>query len=219
MHGTRVAQGWWVSTLGVGVFALVAQLVLVISGASVLVEEDPPSLGDRLLRYVSYFTIQSNVAVVLSVLPLVRRPGHDTPGWRVLRLDAIVGITITGVVHWFLLRPLLDLSGWSWATDRLLHLVVPFMAVTGWLVFGPRPRVTLRVVLLGLVWPVAWLGCTLVMGVVTGWYPYPFLDVPQQGAGPVAVACVGIAFALFVVSALVWLADRRLPHRREELAA
>ena len=75
--------------------------------------------------------------------------------------------------------------------DKLLHVVVPLLAVIGWLFFGPRPRVTIRVILLGLVWPARWLAYTLVRG-VTGWYPYPFLDVDAQGGARVAVASLAV---------------------------
>ena len=196
-------------------FALVVQLILVGTGESVLIEEDPPSLGERLLHFVSYFTVQANVGVFLAVLPLVRLPQHDGPGWRVLRLSSLVGIVITGVVHWFLL----DLTGWSYATDKLLHVVVPALALVGWLAFGPRPRITGRVVGLALIWPVAWLAYTLLLGAVMGWYPYPFVDVDRLGGARVAVSCTAIALGFFAFSGLAWLADLRLPANRNDVAA
>ena len=114
------------------------------------------------------------------------------------------------MVHWFLLRPILDLSGADYVADTLLHVVVPLLAVVGWIAFGPRGRVQGGDVLGALVFPVAWLVYTLVRGAATGFYPYPFLDVGEQGYAAVAVACVGIA-ALFVgLSALAWKADDRL---------
>ena len=84
-------------------------------------------------------------------------------------------------------------------------------ALVGWLVFGPRRRVTGRVVLLSLVFPVLWLLGTLTVGAVSGWYPYPFLDVDEQGAAPVAVACLGVLVLLVALLLLGWLLDRRLP--------
>ncbi len=77
-------------------------------------------------------------------------------------------------------------------------MVVPALAVVGWAAYGPRPRITRRVVALALVWPVGWLAWTLVVGALVGWYPYPFLDPREDGAGAVAVASVAIT-AVFVV--------------------
>lgn len=208
MDRRRAARLWHTATAAVGGFALIAQLILVVIGISVLVEEDPPSLGQRLLRFVSYFTVQANVIVWLAVVALARNPSRDGRKWRVLRLAGLTGIIITGLVHWFWLRPLLTLTGWSYLTDKLLHVVVPLMAVVGWVAFGPRPRVNLRIVLLGLIWPTAWLVYTLVMGALTGWYPYPFVNVDVLGGRAVGLACGAIAVGFFAVSALVWLIDR-----------
>ena len=210
MRSTSAARLSHGLTALVAAFALVAQLVLTASGSATLVEVDPPGLGERLFHLVSYFTILSNVLVLVTCAAAARDPRVDGPLWRVLRLDAVVAITITGVVHWFLLRPLLDLEGWSYAVDKLLHVVVPLLTVLGWVLFGPRRRVTRRVVLLALIYPFAWLFYTLVVGAVTGWYPYPFLDVGENGAVAVTVAALGIAVFLFLLSALVWWLDRVL---------
>ena len=198
-------------TFVVTVAALVLQTVIVIDGGSALVETDTPPLPTRLLRLVSYFTIQSNVLVAVVTGMLTARPDRDGALFRVLRADAVVGIAVTGLVHWFLLRPLLDLQGWSAICDKLLHLVVPLLAVAGWLLFGPRPRMTGRVVLLALIWPVAWLAYTLVMGELTGFYPYPFVDAVALGYGRVLLNSLGITVLFLALFGLVALADRRLP--------
>lgn len=190
---------------------LVLQTVLVISGESVLDETAVPPLGTRLVRLVSYFTIQANLLVAVVTAGLALDPRRDGSGWRVLRLDAVAGIAVTGVVHWFLLRPLLDLDGASALADRLLHLVVPVLAVAGWLLFGPRPRITRATVLRALIWPVGWLVYTVLVGAVTGWYPYPFLDVGELGYGPVAAVSAGVTALLLVVFLLARAADHALP--------
>lgn len=203
------ARAWHAVTALAAVAALGLQLTLVVSGSAVLVEVDPPSLPLRLLRFVGYFTIQSNLLVLLSVLPLVRDPAYDGRGWRVVRAAAVAGITVTGVVHFLLLRPLLDLDGADLVADRLLHVVVPVLAVAGWVVLGPRPRVDGRVLLLTLVWPLTWLVVTVLVGLATGWFPYPFLDVGERGWAAVGLTCL-VVTGLFVGLLLVM---RRLDAR------
>jgi hypothetical protein len=205
------ARAWHVITAVVVLVALVLQLVLVLQGGRVLDEQEQPGLGVRLARLVAYFTIQSNVLVAIAALVLVRDPARDGPGWRVVRLAGVVGITVTGLVHFVLLRPLLDLDGADWVADKLLHVAVPLLAVAGWAVFGPRPRVTVRVVAWALAWPVAWLAVTLVVGATTGWYPYPFLDPAEDGTIAVILSCVGVTALFLVLFALVALVDRRAP--------
>ncbi len=203
-------------TGAVAVVALVVQLVLVLAGqAALLPDGTPPPTWLALVRLVSYFTIQSNVLVAVGCLWLAAlRADPDPRAVRLLRwirLASLMGISVTGVVHWFLLRPLLDLEGWRAVTDTLLHIVVPVLAVLGWLLVGPRGQASVGMAGAVLVWPVLWTLCTLLVGLGTGWYPYPFLDVQRNGTGAVALACLGIAVAFLVVLALVLLGDRRLP--------
>ncbi len=186
------------------------QLTLVINGSATLLPEEDPSLAVRLARFVSYFTILSNILVAATTWPLVRDPSYDGKVWRVLRLDAVVGIVVTGVVHWFLLRPLLDLEGADWLADKLLHLVVPVLALAGWLLLGPRRRATWGDLLPALVLPVLWLAFTLVRGGITGWYPYPFLDVGELGYAPVLLSCGGVAALLAGLAAAAISLDPRL---------
>jgi len=205
------ARMWHGVTFAVVVAALVLQTVLVINGGAVLDETEIPPLSTRLLRLVSYFTIQSNILVAVVSGMLASRPDRDGAGFRVLRLDAFVGITVTGLVHWFLLRPLLDLEGLHALCDTLLHVVVPLLTVLGWLAFGPRPRIAGRTVLLGLIWPVAWLAYTLVMGELTSFYPYPFVDAAALGYGQVLLNSAGITAVFLALFGLAALVDRHVP--------
>lgn len=193
----RTARVWHLVTAVVAVAALGLQLVLVLQGGRVLDEQEIPGLGIRIGRLASYFTIQSNLLVAITAAFLAVDPAYDARWWRVARLDAVVGIAITGVVHFFLLLPLLDLSGADYVADKMLHMAVPVLAVIGWLLFDPRPRVSSRVVGWALLWPVLWLIWTLVMGLATGWFPYPFLDHRQDGWAAVILTCLGVT-ALFV---------------------
>lgn len=203
------ARHWHAGTAVTAVLALALQLVLVGTGSAVLAEHDPPGLALRLGRFASYFTIQSNLLVAVAAITLARDPTREGTGWRVLRLAGIVGITLTGLVHFFLLRPLLDLDGLDYLADKLLHVAVPLLALVGWAVFGPRPRASLRTAGLACLWPLAWLAWTLGVGALTGWYPYPFLDPAQDGTRAVLMACgaiTGLVLALFAAALAI---DRR----------
>jgi hypothetical protein len=208
------ARAFHALTAVAALFALVLQLVQVAKGSVVLVDAHPPGLLDRLLRYCAYFTIQSNLLVLITTAQLARDPARggtrDWAGWRVVRTMAISGITVTGLVHWFLLRKLLALHGADYLADRMLHLVVPILAVLGWLVFGPRPRIDWGVCLRAAVWPLAWLVVILVQAAATGWYPYPFLDHRIHSWGHVLVVCLGILVLFFVVLAVIREYDRRM---------
>jgi hypothetical protein len=202
------------------------QLALVVQGHQHLGDSLPsieaagrPDLATRLVRFCSYLTIWFNVLVAGTCGYLTFVPERDGRVWRALRLDGLVIAIGGGLVHWFLLRPLLNLSGADYLADKLLHIVVPVMTAVGWLAFGPRGRVDARDVAGFLVVPVAWLAYTLLRGPIAGWYPYPFLDVTQHGYPRVVATCLAIA-CLMVALAIgaMWL-DRRLGRGRVDATA
>ncbi|TQK70421.1 Pr6Pr family membrane protein [Nocardioides sp. SLBN-35] len=211
----RNARAWHGLTAVVTVAALVLQLVLVVQGGRVLDEVEPPSLGLRLARLVAYFTIQSNLLVAVATTLLARDPLRDGAAFRAVRLASTVGITVTGLVHFLLLRPLLDLDGADWVADKMLHVLVPLLAVVGWFAFGPRPRIDGRAVAVAFAWPIAWLAVTLAVAGATRWVPYPFLDFREEGWGSVVVVCLGITALFAALIAGFRYADRRIAASRQ----
>ncbi|WP_432570669.1 Pr6Pr family membrane protein [Kineococcus sp. SYSU DK005] len=201
---TATASRAWHAALALVVGAALAlQVVLLLRGGA--------DAGPALVRLFSFFTIQSNVLVLAAALSLALRPDRDGPGWRVLRLDALLGITITGVVYATVLAPGVRLSGVDWWINTAVHYVSPVAAVLGWLLFGPRPRLDRRTVLLAFAWPLAWIAWTFAHGAATGWYPYGFLDAGAIGL-PAALAGTGVVLAGGVVVALVLrVLEPRLP--------
>ncbi|MCI2239372.1 Pr6Pr family membrane protein [Paenibacillus sp. TRM 82003] len=183
--------------------ALLVQVVLTLSASG----------ATGLLRWSSYFTVQSNLLVLGACATLAVRPDRDGPAWRVLRLDALLGITITGVVYATLLAPDVQLQGVDRWIDAVEHYGAPAATLAGWLLFGPRPRLDRRTLLLAFAWPLAWVVWTFAHGALTGWYPYPFLDAAAIGY-PAALAATGtVLVAGVLLAALLRAVEPRLPRR------
>ncbi len=172
--------------------------------------EGAAGVVSRLSDTLSYFTIWSNVVVALAATLLARRRVRVTGPLRVLRLDALLMITITAIVYQVLLAPSAVVVGWSRLTDPILHQVTPVLTVLVWLVFGPRGWVSWRVVLGSLGIPVLWIAWMLARGAVVLAYPYDFANVEELGAGPVAVTLLGILGFGVVVAAAYWGLDALL---------
>lgn len=192
---------------GVTAVVVIAALVLQVA---LVVRNGVGPIGARLVDLASYFTIQSNLLVAVTAVALALRPDRDGTVWRVVRLDALLGITVTGVVYLTVLAPLQDLSGAPAVADIGLHYVSPALAVLAWFGYGPRHRIDRRTAWLALVWPVLYFAYTLVHGPVAGWYPYPFLDVVVHGYASVLGNAVLVTALMFGVAFLYWRGDRRL---------
>jgi hypothetical protein len=201
-------------TFAVGAFAIILQLVLVRKGHEHLGETADvgrPELVTRLVRFASYLTIWSNVAATVTVGTLALDPARDGRWWRAFRLFGVVVVVGGGVVHFFLLRPLLDLDGADLLADKLLHVVVPLLVAVGWLAFGPRGRIDSGDLVRFALIPVVWFVYTLVRGALVDWYPYPFADVLEHGYPQVIATGVGIGVAMLVLAVLARWADGWLP--------
>ncbi len=163
--------------------------------------------GRSLVNTFSYFTIQSNVLVLVTAAVLAARPNASGSLWRVLRLAALCGITVTGLVYATLLAPYVHLSGWALAYNYVFHYVMPITTVIGFVFVGPRQRFR-PTDFVYLAWPVLYLAYTMVRGAVfdpefTGLgeaeasnYPYRFLDVDQVSVFEVVASSILIAVLL-----------------------
>ncbi|GAB3406492.1 Pr6Pr family membrane protein [Flindersiella endophytica] len=197
--------------------SLVIQLALIFNGGADANSGDTGEsvgLGVRLWRLFSYFTIQSNLIVLAAAVVLAWRPRHDGWFWRVVRLDSLLGIVITGLVYAIVLAPQVHLTGAALVATIGFHYVSPWAALVAWLLFGPRPRMNWATVWAAFGWPVLWLVYTFTHGALTDWYPYPFLDVVDIGLG----TAIRNAFVVLVLGVLLALAfkalDGKLPMLR-----
>lgn len=211
----RRATLWHGTTALVVLIGLVWQVTLVAQGVNVLVAPDGrvPGAGTRLVRFFSYFTVQSNLLVLAATTLLALNPVRDGRVFRLVRLTALYGIAVTFVIYLTLLLPILDLHGASFWTDKLLHVASPLLALIGWFLFGPRPRIDLATVGWSLVWPALYVTYTLVHGLDSWrWYPYPFVDVNALGYLQVVINGLGILVLLVLLAlGLRWLDSKLRP--------
>ncbi|MFJ4167856.1 Pr6Pr family membrane protein [Microbacterium sp. NPDC089698] len=208
-----VARIWFALIALVVLAGFVVQFYLLFTGGADANSGETGSavpLGIRFVRLFSFFTIQSNLLVLAGSALLASKTRLGRVG-RVLFLDALLGIIITGLVFSFILAPDLELRAEAVFVSNLFHLITPTMFVIGWLLFGPRRQFTITTVAWALAWPAAWLVGTFVRGAVTGWYPYPFLDANVVGY-PAALTGAGIVILVAAtLMAVVLLIDNKVP--------
>jgi len=178
------------------------------------------ALAGRLVRVFSFFTIQSNILSAISSAQLAVDPQRNGRVFRVVRLDALLGITVTGIVYSTVLARMHEPKGWEQvSTNTVFHYIVPIMMVLGWLLFGPRPRIDRSVVGWSLLWPVLWVAYTVVHGEATRWWPYPFVDAATHGYARVVLNALIVTAVLAGVAAVFGYLDRRMRRAPDPVAA
>ncbi|WP_187350578.1 Pr6Pr family membrane protein [Glycomyces terrestris] len=208
----RASRIWHGTLVAIVLAAMVTQVVLVVRGGTDVNAaggEPHEHTAVRLVRLFSYFTIQSNLLVIAAAGLLALRPDRDGRAWRVLRLDALLGIVVTGIVFALVLAPLVHPVGVAWAVNAAFHYVSPVAFLLGWILFGPRGRIDAGAVAGAFAWPAAWIAYTFAHGAATGWYPYPFLDAGALGYSRALLNTAAVLATALALAALAAWADRR----------
>ena len=207
-------RAWYAVLVVVIGFSLVTQIVLLVHGGAdvnTVTTEGHVGLAERYVRLFSYFTIESNILVLVVAVSLVLNPVRDGRLWRVVHADALLGIIITGLVYTTLLAGLVHNHGIDVWVNAGFHYFSPPWALAGWLLFGPRPRLDRATLGWLWVWPLLWIAYTFAAGAATKWYPYPFLDVQLHGYAVAVRNTVGVIVVALVIIVILRFLDTRLP--------
>jgi len=164
-------------------------------------------------NFFSFFTIQTNLfAIAMLVLVVIVRPPERMILFDTLRGAVTLYIAITGVVFALLLAGLqesLD-THIAWV-DLTVHKLIPAVLVADWLLDPPRHRLSFRIGVSWLTYPLVYLVYTLIRGASVGWYPYPFLDVSHHGYGGVLLNCAAMLIGIVVAAAaFIAIGNRRV---------
>lgn len=173
--------------------------------------------AEALIRFFSYFTVEVNIlaAMVLTAYAMAGPSGR----WQdraFVPSGVAVYIATVGLGYSALLRHLRPPAGAPWLADFLLHDVMPLAFVLFWLACVRKAALRWTDPLLWLIYPIAYLAFVLVRGGMSGFYPYPFINVARLGYAGVAVNIAGLLiFCAALGAAFVgvgrWLARRRNP--------
>ena len=193
----------------IGWFALLLQLYLIIINRVA-------SLPETIVRYFSFFTILTNflVAVTFTLVYLkgIAKDGHFLTRPKTLTATTVY-ITIVGLIYNTILRFQWVPEGLAKVADELLHTVIPIGFILFWLKFVPKLNMQWATVLPWTIYPLLYLGYTLLRGPSAQWYPYPFVDVNQLGYNTVlfnsAMVCV-----VFIVFSLLFLGIAKIMSKR-----
>lgn len=158
------------------------------------------------VNYFSFFTIESNIlaGTILIVTAFLTRKKKYVDDLQLWRGAATLYMVMTGLVYVTLLASADVDVPIAWV-NAILHYIMPVVMVADWLLARPRKPIAFRRALVWLVFPIVYLGYSLVRGYFADWYPYPFLDPTDDGYGSVAIMSIAIAL---MACGLAWVLAR-----------
>jgi hypothetical protein len=194
--------------------------VMVISGWLALITQfyinttlKATPVPEMIIRYFTYFTIQTNIIVAVCYTVLLFSPnskwGNFFSGQQTLAAITVY-IIIVGLIYNTILRFLWTPEGLQKIVDELLHSVIPVLALIYWLVFVGKDKLQWKNILPWLIYPFSYIICVLIRGSAAGFYPYPFINTIQLGLNKVLVNSVGIALVFICMSLVLVFVGKNL---------
>ena len=153
------------------------------------------TLIEALVFLTQFFTILTNTLVLLVMAWIAASRAVSAR----LMLCVVISITCVGLIYHLLLAHLNPLRGLALAADHGVHTAVPCLTVAWWLLWGEKPALLWKDPLLWIIWPLAYCSYALTRAAFSGFYPYPFLDLPSLGSVRLAANLVGMVLVFSVV--------------------
>ncbi len=192
------------AALGISVVAAVTLLTRIYLRAG----EDGGIL--EAISYLSqFFTILTN-AIVMIVMALIAAGRQVSIRWI---KAVVVAIVIVGIVYHLLLAHLVEFVGLAFWADHGVHTVVPALSVLWWFFLAPKPALRLADLGMWVVWPVFYCTYILIRASFSGFYPYPFLNLPELGWNGLALSIAGLLVSFVVVGLSITLVARMAARR------
>ncbi len=163
------------------------------------------------VKTISYFTIISNLAVMLMTgcLLFASQSSLTVKLSSASAQTAIaVYVSVSAIIYHLLLGDTWNPQGVTLFSDHLLHTVTPiFYLVYWWTSVRGKPmnfKKTFYVLTIPLVYLLYWL----IRGAVIGKYPYFFMDLNELGIAVVTINIIGLSFFFWLLAVVYWALNR-----------
>lgn len=171
-----------------------------------IIENRVASIPGTIVRFFSFFTVQSNilVAVCFTFLRLMPNSKLGLFFGHKLNITAItLYILIVGIVYNLILRFLWQPTGLQRIDDEMLHSLIPILVLVYWIWFVEKAQLFYKHILPWLIFLSLFLVYTLIRGYFFKFYPYPFLNVLVLGYKSVLINSFFMVLAFSIIGSIL----------------
>lgn len=180
---------------GVGVLALAA---LRMQFDALLEPVASAPVWARLWFMAGYFTILTNLMVAAMMF------AGDQGRALTARIAGalLLSILMVAITYHAILARLWDPQGLAYWADQGLHTAVPLATLGWWLAFALKDT-RLRDLPSWLIWPLVYCLYSVIRGGMTGFWPYPFIDLPALGPLRLGLNIAGLVVAFGLLGLVI----------------
>lgn len=160
----------------------------------------------RPTEYFAYFSIVSSIvagviALVAAYVLIAKRA--EGKFLNIARLSVAAAMVVVGVVYHALLADVAnDVRdgdyAWPVLPNEIIHTYAPILIALEYLIALRSPVLRLRAALWVTVFPLAWLGFSIIRGLSDNWWPYWFINPNGEGGIGTVLFYVGAITAFFI---------------------
>jgi hypothetical protein len=198
--------------------ALIAWVVLSLRFIDMLIIGEYSGIAETLFVYFGYFTVWANTLIALAfTAPLLNPDGKLFIFFMrpAVRTALATYIIMVSVVYYMLIVPYWNPQGFTWVTATGLHAVMPALYIIDWLFIAEKRPIFYQHLPYWLIFPAIYGVTSIIRGLLTDVYPYPFLNVAELGIGAVLFNMFGLV-AVFAVVGPFFIAIAHLISDRTE---
>jgi len=188
-----------------GWFAIIGQFFLAI-------ENRQTDVTEAVIRFFSYFTVLTNLLVVLYFTSRISIFQKTFIKWfsnngTITALTSF--ILIVGLVYQIILRSAWHPTGLQKIIDELLHTVIPLFTLIYWAYFANSKDYKIKNIKIWFWYPIGYFLYIIIRGYFSNFYPYPFVDVTAIGYLQVIINSIIVTVTfLAVLSILIFIGKK-----------
>ncbi|MFQ3227417.1 MAG: hypothetical protein ACI8RW_000802 [Porticoccaceae bacterium] len=182
--------------------ALIAWAVLSLRFVDMLIIGEYSSVAETLFVYFGYFTVWANILIALALTAPLLNPDRKLANFfkrPAVRAALASYILMVSVVYHMLIVPYWNPQGFTWVTATGLNTVMPILYIIDWLFFAEKRPIFYKHLPYWLIFPAVYGVTSIIRGLLTNVYPYPFLNVTELGIGNVLFNMFGLVAVFAVV--------------------
>lgn len=186
---------------------------LVLIGQFILMMQNrTEGVLETVVRFFSFFTISTNGLVALfftaTLLKFTKQPFVMFLGNGAITAISSF-ILVVGLIYQVVLRNTWEPKGLQLVVDESLHTLIPLYFFIYWFLFVKMKDLDFGAVFRWLLYPLFYILFILLRGSYSGFYPYPFVRIPEIGFRQVFINSILIFAMMLFLSIVLVLIGRK----------